>query len=195
VSNFSCPVTTHNGFVLLDSKSSIPVNIHNDIHVHMRFFLTMTETIISYNVDLSSWITLYILRFICTSFYHEIFDTFYGSERLINNKRESCWKTVNIIQGIISRMPMGLSKHTRNINHDVASATRIGNIQNKTPKLHRLNQFPRQNIRLKLKHFKLDAPEFIGIATYHLTRRHTRSARGRCYCAIKKRIIKIKIYY
>ena len=36
------------------------------IHIRVNFFLTMTDTIISQNIDLSSWITLYFIFFSST---------------------------------------------------------------------------------------------------------------------------------
>jgi hypothetical protein len=57
----------YNGVRSVYSNSSISANIQNYTHVHMNFFLTMTDTITSQSIDLSSWITLYKLQYTITA--------------------------------------------------------------------------------------------------------------------------------
>jgi len=45
-------------FLFVDSNSSLSATIYHQIHVHMNFFLTMTDTNAPQNVDLSFRITL-----------------------------------------------------------------------------------------------------------------------------------------
>jgi len=47
-------------FCGLHSIGSISETVRNRTHVHTKFFLRMTDTITSQNIDLSSWDTLYI---------------------------------------------------------------------------------------------------------------------------------------
>jgi hypothetical protein len=58
---FYCNLRASSNPTNRDSNSSILVTIHNFIHVHWTFFLTITDTVTSKNIHPSSWITLYMV--------------------------------------------------------------------------------------------------------------------------------------
>jgi hypothetical protein len=61
-SNLSSFTTIYSAFVFAVSNSSVSQSIQNYTRVRMNLFLTMTDTVISQNIDLSSLITLYMSK-------------------------------------------------------------------------------------------------------------------------------------
>jgi len=87
-------------------------------------------------------------------------------------------RVCDISQGITSRLPVGLRKHTQNINpDDVTSATRTGNLQNnaQSPLPPAFEAISTTKYPLKTQVFLIQVSRFLHISVIH----HGNTAAGK----------------